>query len=659
MAVLAGAGIGALDKGYSGSTSGVGRDFFEVVNTAIAGTANKINIQILNGTPAVTVKQWRDVGSNYEFVNSSTLASGLVVGLNSDIVLNTPLTLLLGDIISLHIPAATPVNNVSVQNATNGTVKWSGGSSNLTATTAKSSIAVNLDGAFNFELTGTAAATESITATDVKIATQRNINTDVINITGAGSYTGTPTSIERLVRYADGANETISDWAEYIATPTGGTFTGSINITLATARPLEILYRFSNSTGVTDATNTFYGGDYVIVCGESLAMDFRTDGSGTLNSNVFDVNLTTGALNTSTTGSGNIALANTLNDTTNRAVFIMNTGTSGLTMLQANEKSAGLYLQDPTTPTVYYNAIVDAYNLAGDVAFLALIIGVNDADVAIASTANYQQSYVDFFASIRSDTRADLTVIANTTGVFTNTTDQTKWSDYTFAQKAAFDSDANVYYTTSYDQPRKDYTHLSPAGYAELGVRIGNGAITEVFGGSAPYQPPQITSAIVISSTETRLNISIPDGTDFTPSSSITEVSLSDDSGATFSVSISSVVQGSSSYITVTHPSAAITNYRYNWGSNPVVTGLVVDNSARNLPLLQSASVVTQSNSGSFGFIIPKPVFSFSGNTAPSGTMGSFGFNVPKPIFSFSGSVTTGFIQNTTNVITVQYPDNI
>lgn len=592
MAVLAGAGIGSLDKGYSGSTSGVGRDFFEVVNTAIEGVADKINIQILAGDSALlNIKQWRVNGSNYDFINSSTLASALSVGLNSNIALTTSLNLQLGDIISIHIAATNPVTNVSVQNATNGTIKWTGSSTDVTTNIAASSLSSNLDGAFNFELTGTASASGSITPTDIKVATQRNLSTDSIAITGAGTYAGSPVNVERRVEYADGANETVLDWATYITSPTGNAFSDIISITITNARPLRVVYRFSNDLGITANTNAFYGGDYVLIAGESLAQDMGTDGTGTPTDNTFKVNLSTGALETNA-GSGNISLANTLTATTGFALFVMNVGVSGLVMLQANEKQVGLYLYDPTTPTTHYNALLNAYNLAGDIAFLSFIIGVNDADVGIASSVDYQQSFADFFAKLRLDTRPDLTVIANTTGVFTNATDDADWSDYVFAQIAAYNSDANVYYTSSYDQPRKDYTHLNPAGYAELGVRLANGAITEVMSGSAPYKPMQITSVSVVSATETRVNVLIPSGTDFTPATLITELALSDDSGSTFAVSISSVAKGASDHITITHPSTTITNYRYNWGANPDVTGLVIDNSARSLPLLQSAGTV-------------------------------------------------------------------
>lgn len=87
---------------------------------------------------------------------------------------------------------------------------------------------------------------------------QRNVATNTASVTIAGTYTGSPSSIQ--YRFAGGA------WQTLVASPSGGSFSQAV--TLGTGQG-SIDVRFSNETGVT-ASRTLVGvGDIYIVAGQS------------------------------------------------------------------------------------------------------------------------------------------------------------------------------------------------------------------------------------------------------------------------------------------------------------------------------------------------------------------------------------------------------
>jgi hypothetical protein len=95
---------------------------------------------------------------------------------------------------------------------------------------------------------------------------QRN-GSDEASVTISGTYTGTPTTIERSV---DGGAYTTA-----VATPSGGVW--SDTFTLATGQ-YDIVYRFSNDVGVTDTVTYISVGDVFVGSGQS-----NMSGRGTSN----------------------------------------------------------------------------------------------------------------------------------------------------------------------------------------------------------------------------------------------------------------------------------------------------------------------------------------------------------------------------------------
>ena len=137
-------------------------------------------------------------------------------------------------------------------------------------------------------------------------------------------------------------------------------------------------------------------------------------------------------------------------------------------------------------------------------------IGANDAFFDNASKATITSSYAAFFAQLRTDTKANLPIIASLTGRHLGAvSSQQGWQDNYEAQKDAYDADANVYYSSFVDQPLKDDVHPTVAGYQEVGRRLANAALTNKYSSTQPYQVPQITSVSATSNTQTTFTLSI------------------------------------------------------------------------------------------------------------------------------------------------------
>lgn len=92
------------------------------------------------------------------------------------------------------------------------------------------------------------------------------------------------------------------------------------------------------------------------------------------------------------------------------------------------------------------------------------------------------------------------------------------------------------------------------------------------------------TSAAIVDATHSTINVTLGLGTDFTPTSGITGWEVSGDDGVTWNAC--TAVRASASSVTLTHASLGNTRlYRYLWGVNPDITGIMVDNSSLSLPI--------------------------------------------------------------------------
>jgi hypothetical protein len=160
MSTLAGFNtLPAVDEGgLSGGESSPGREFFNYSKpVTLEGTISTIDINMLEAATSggLTIKVWRVAGSSLNYISESSLPA-LTTGVNNGVSLETPLDVLAGDIIGIHIAA----NNGRVGRAAAAadSIKWNGGSaSDYTANISESTISSGLAYEIAFRANGTPA----------------------------------------------------------------------------------------------------------------------------------------------------------------------------------------------------------------------------------------------------------------------------------------------------------------------------------------------------------------------------------------------------------------------------------------------------------------------------------------------------------------------
>jgi hypothetical protein len=116
----------------------------------------------------------------------------------------------------------------------------------------------SVSGAVSADVLPPPAGTITLTAPASYRMHQRNVSTNTASVIIAGTYTGSPASIQ--YRFAGGA------WQTLVASPSGGTFSQAV--TLSTGQG-DIEVRFSSDTGVTASRALVGVGDIYIVSGQS------------------------------------------------------------------------------------------------------------------------------------------------------------------------------------------------------------------------------------------------------------------------------------------------------------------------------------------------------------------------------------------------------
>jgi hypothetical protein len=434
------------------------------------------------------------------------------------------------------------------------------------------------------------SGSDGITINTLASLLQRNGSGNIV-FSVSGTYSGSPTSIRRKVIYDDDSSTVTGfDWATYVATPSGNSYTGA-NITLpASSRKYRVLVDWSNDAGVTATSNTTQSKDNILIFGQSLGLQMSDIGSSvTPNALVRYADKVTGVLTTPAAGDGSVTMGNAIASFSGQPVVIINPSFSTMSLLEENESSAGNYLWDSTFPntTRYQEYLVSINAVGGDATAALYLQGEQDAKEGNL-LGTYQARLETVFAQIRSDTRADLPIIICALGkadVSYQPTDAS-WEEVRQAQIAVVANDVNTYLVAKQDvQPLADVVHLTAAGYATVGARAGNVIITNALGGSVDWESPVIASFAVVSTTQTRVNITHGQGTDFTPTTGITGFELTT-SGNAYTVNITSAARETATAVLLTHDAAAVTAGRWDYGKAPVITGVVLDNSTLNLPLV-------------------------------------------------------------------------
>jgi hypothetical protein len=314
-------------------------------------------------------------------------------------------------------------------------------------------------------------------------------------------------------------------------------------------------------------SNQWGVGVLVLVAGSSSAEKWEEQGTGSPNT-------TSKVYHDGTwkapTGTGGVAFANKLASALSIPVATVNAGVGGDEWTDWDG--------DADTSYAAAEAIVTA--VGGTVEAVVVVgLGSNDA-------ANGSVSDDDYYAD---EARAFITLIRAHVGngslpVFLNAPNRRTSVADVQAQRVKVGwftviGDSNVYgVAQTFNLPLDDGIHLTDAGYATQGERTAV-AMNDVLGSGTYHRGPSIVSISEVDSTHTDVNLSHTGGTDFTPTSSITGFTITDDNWSG-TLAISAAVRQDASTIRLTHAAASGTRrVRHQYGADPTVTGAVVDNS--------------------------------------------------------------------------------
>jgi hypothetical protein len=190
-----------------------------------------------------------------------------------------------------------------------------------------------------------------------------------------------------------------------------------------------------------------------------------------------------------------------------------------------------------------------------------------------------------------------------------------QWSAVQAGIKELADEYAHMHYSHSMlDATLIDTYHYDGASYGRSGKRAASLGST-VLGGAGGLAAWFITGVSIVSATQTDVTVAHALGSDFTPTTGITGFSISGTNGAAWE-SPSAAVRQSATVIRLTHSDLGTVldrQLRYLYGTAPVITGLVIDNSAAATPLTMSAGSDV-SAAGSGGYPVPtwRGAFSFT-----------------------------------------------
>lgn len=448
--------------------------------------------------------------------------------------------------------------------------------------------------------------TTAITLTDVASGRvfQRSTNTTDGPITLSGTYAGgQPTGIQAQVLNL--ANGTVLDWTSgtcsvlsganwtcsFAGVPIGPVGTGSAGSKVI-SDSYHVKVRPSNATAVTaTGSNQFYMGGILALYGQSNMVRC----TGTTASSPPAAAAGTSFFN----GSAWVAVPafNCVRQILNSLVAQDGLPRAALNGSIDSQPIATLLKGNGSG---YYEAFLAQIVAAGgDAEFILWDQGQGDAiELTLEATYRIKQSqlHADIVADIgRTKAQAPF-LISNiaTYGAGAPATD-TSWNKIQAALGNSAALNASTYVSHwPMDAVYTDTVHYDAASQTKEGTRFAR-SITTLLGSTTGMPHWEVASAASTSTTTTTVTVAFATGigaTDFTPSggTNITGFEVSGDNGFTWVTA--TALRATSTTIALTH-SAVTTGsprlVRYLYGLQPVVTGLVLDNSTLTLPLSPTA----------------------------------------------------------------------
>lgn len=440
---------------------------------------------------------------------------------------------------------------------------------------------------------GVASNTLGIT-TEPEEWQQRNATTRNATASVAGTWTGTiPASIQWRAINSVSLTEIVTWNSVGMDAPDGGgTWSGDVTIdddVTAAGEAITLQFRYSDDTGVTaESAVDWRIVRFVDILGQSNASRWGDRGTAlTPDDDAWQYTLS-GYAALSTTGDGNTQLANTLIAADGVPTVIRNYAVGGRGLHPSSDSTRWLSTAGGSPWKLFETGFTNS--VAASEA-LVWVQGERDGQPTHTSYADYLAGLGTLFTRYRAalsngSGEAQIPIVIGYIGNNSaGAGNHDEWADIRRAQQDYVASDANCYGMAYYDLSMEDSIHLDAAGFADLAERCAN--IFKHLNGDATYSAmPVVASATATALDTIDLAITHDGGTDFTPTTAITDFEVSDDDWVT-DISLSSAVRLDANTIRLTLSRDYVGSFkvRYNYGAVYSVTGPVQDNSALTLPL--------------------------------------------------------------------------
>jgi hypothetical protein len=294
------------------------------------------------------------------------------------------------------------------------------------------------------------------------------------------------------------------------------------------------------------------------------------------------------AFTTVPSGNGIRAFCNTLRTLTGKNIRVADVSTPG---------APSSYFASPNQGWIDFT---DAYAAIGNVDKVVTIQGEGDADGVFAPGTRkptYKGNWTTInaaYATLAGKPVQQFFGTLSTYGGSQAVIADDEWNDVQEGIRELCDENANIFLGCSrMDGTRTDVFHTDAASNERFGIRLAY-AVAHQMGFIADEPLFLITAVERVSTTETDFLVTHSMGTDFTPTSGITGLRVKEGAGGSW-VTPSAAVRISATRIRATHTAMGATTDRfgdYQYGTVPDITGIVLDNSALQIPLQLSAGTL-------------------------------------------------------------------
>lgn len=422
----------------------------------------------------------------------------------------------------------------------------------------------------------------ALTALPTTGGASAGVQRDISLTTGSPSFSGTysgglPTGFQGRIRKVSD-NSTVTDWTTLTNVSFGGgTFSGKMaGVPQGSGYYRDVRCLNATSVTATDLTPFMIGIGLACYGQSNMGAMFTAAASPpAASASTAYFNGTNWAAVPSANGIRE--LLNAVASATSVPVFACNASMGGanITVLSKGDASG------------YYTALIAQITAMGGAEFLLWRQG-ETYQFGISYSALLDTLH-DNAATDTGRTKTTMRLVVSSLATSTSGLTDASWSETQSGLLAAAGQTGGYYSHSNMDAVLVDTLHEDAANCGKSGKRFAQ-TINTVLGSTSGYPKWSIASAASVDGTHTDVTVTHNMGTDFTPTSGITGFEASGDSGSTW-VTPSAAVRQSATVIRLTHSSIATGStrrIRYQYGINPDISGIALDNSALAVPLLMS-----------------------------------------------------------------------